>query len=107
MPGISDSSTIDVIAQDSAGEFIVVMVEDRPWDSDPAQESQLRAKFDVYTEFVHRGGLVRECPEAEGEPVWVQLDCVDEPTDAIAAVVEEAADRLDGLGIGFALNVRS
>lgn len=35
MAGIADTDTIDVVAQDAEGQYVIAMVEDRPWGTDP------------------------------------------------------------------------
>lgn len=107
MAGIQDPSTIDVVAQDADRQYMIVMVEDRPWGADPHQPAQLREKINTYTGFILDGGLARRYPETVGQPVRIQLDCVQQPTGDIAAIVEHARAQLDKLGIGFRINVRS
>ena len=106
MAGVSDTTTIDVVAQDAAGEYMVLMVEERPWDADPAQELQLRDKINLYADFILGGGLAQHYPETLGQPVRVQLDCVQEPVGAIAAVVQLATEQLQERGVGFTVNVQ-
>jgi len=106
MSGIADATTIDLVAQDAAGEYMVVMVEDRPWGTDRVQQLQLRDKINLYADFINNGDLVREYPETAGKPVRIHLDCVEEPTGDIVKVVEYATGQLRELGIGFTVNVR-
>jgi hypothetical protein len=103
---LSDSETVDVVAEDAAGEVMVVMVEDRPWRGGRAQELELREKINLYTDFIRGGELVRRFPNAAGRSVRIQLDCVDNPTGTIATVLEYAKEQLAKLGIGFTVNVR-
>ena len=107
MSGIGDHSTIDVVAADADGTCLLVMVEDRPWNADPAQESQLRNKINTYAGYVTGADLVDAYPEAAGKPVRIQLHCVQEPRGRIATVVQHAANELHKLGIGFVVNVRA
>lgn len=106
MAGISDTNTIDLVAEDAAGDVLVVMVEDRPWGADPDQEVQLREKVNLYADFIGNGSLVRQFPEAAGKQVSVRLDCVEEPAGQIATLIKYTALQLEQLGIGFVLNVR-
>ena len=107
MAGIADPSTIDVVAQDADGHYLVVMVEDRPWGADAAQPVQLRDKINAYTGFILDGELSRHYPETAGQPVCIQLDCVQHPSGAIATILDHARAQLDELGIGLRINVRS
>jgi hypothetical protein len=106
MPGLSDSTTVDVVAADAAGEVMVVMVEDRPWNRGRAGERELRDKINLYAAFISGGDLVRRFPNAAGRPVRIHLDCVEEPSGAIAAVIAYASVQLRKRGIGFTVNVR-
>jgi len=104
--GVREPGVIDVVAQDADGTIVVAMVEDRPWGDDPEQERQLREKINTYAGFVLDGSLVRHYPETEGQPVRIQLDCVEEPTGRIAVVTDHAASELAKLNIGFTARVR-
>lgn len=106
MAGIADPDTIDVVAQDADGHSLVVMVEERPWDADPAQPMQLREKINAYTGFILDGGLTRHYPETAGQPVRIRLDCIQQPAGDIAPVVDHARAQLEKLGIDFRVNVR-
>jgi hypothetical protein len=99
-------STIDLVAVDADGTCLLVMVDDRPWNADPAQETQLRDKINTYASYVTSGELVDAYPEVAGKPVRIQLHCVQEPTGRIATVVQHAASELHNLGISFVVNVR-
>lgn len=106
MPGLSDSTTVDIVAEDEDGEVMVVMVEDRPWNGGPAQELELREKINLYTDFISGGELVRRFPNAAGRSVRIHLDCVEEPSGTIATIVEYAQLQLEILGIDFTVSVR-
>jgi hypothetical protein len=106
VPGLSDSKTVDVVAEDAAGEVAVVMIEDRPWTGGRPQELELREKINTYTDFISGGELVRRFPNAAGRSVRIHLDCVEEPSGTIATVIEYAKEQLGKLGIGFTVNVR-
>ncbi len=106
MAGIVDVDTIDIVAQDASGQFMMVMVETRPWEADRDQSAQLRAKINTYAGYILDGGLAREYPETAGQPVNIQLECSQAPNGEIAVIIEHAAAKLVQLGIGFRINVR-
>jgi hypothetical protein len=106
MAGIEDPSCVDVVAVDTAGEYMVVMVENRPWGSDPHQLDQLKAKINACASFVLDGGLASAYPEAATGVVRVQLDCATEPTGDVNAILDRATDELAKNSIGFTINVR-
>jgi hypothetical protein len=103
--GIADSNTIDVVAQDASGRYMMVMVETRPWGTDPEQPTQLREKINAYAGFILDGSLHRHYPETAGQPVDIRLDCPDVPTGEIAEIAQFAAAELTKLGIGFRVNL--
>jgi hypothetical protein len=106
MPGIEDANVVDVVAQDADGEYMVVMVETRPWGDDPNQLEQLKAKINSYAQFILDGSLISAYPETADKAVRVQLDCVTHPTTEVTAVVDRAAAELAKHGVGFTVNVR-
>jgi hypothetical protein len=69
MAGLADTNTVDVVAQDAAGQVLVVMVETRRWGMDRAQSSQLRAEINAYAGFITDGSLLRRYPEAAGQKI--------------------------------------
>lgn len=107
MPGIEDTDVIDLVAQDADGVYLVVMVETRPWGSDPDQPMQLREKINSAAGYVLNGQLVEQFPDAAGQPTRIQLDCVEPPTPEIAQLTEWAAAQLAPMGVDFRVNVRA
>jgi hypothetical protein len=55
MTGIAGTNTIDLVARDADGTYLLVMIEDRPWGADGAQEGQLREKINAYAAYVLNG----------------------------------------------------
>lgn len=105
MAGLAESNTVDLVAQDDGGDFLVIMVETRPWGSDARQPLQLREKINAYAAFILDGGLVRHYPDAARRPVSIQLDCWSPPAPEISSILTAAAAKLKTLGIGFRVNV--
>ena len=107
MPGLEDINTIDVVSHDPRrDEYVLHMVEERPWGSDANQEMQLREKINTYVTFATDGSLAEHYPETADARVRLQLDCAYDLIDPYAAVVEYAMEQLDKVGIAFGLNVR-
>lgn len=107
MSGIADPHTIDLVAQDADGTFLLVMVEDRPWGSDPDQAAQLQEKINTYAGYVLDGSMARQYPETAGGPVRIRLDCTDTPTGHFAHITAHAASQLTARSIDFQVNQRS
>jgi hypothetical protein len=71
---------VDLISLDAArDEVVLLMLEERPWESDPAQLRQLEAKFNAYLEYVLGGHLAQHYPAYAGKRVCFRLDCADPP----------------------------
>lgn len=105
MAGIQDPNVIDLVGQAADGTYLVIMVEERPWGSDPAQPRQLQEKINAYASYVLDGTLAKQYPETAGQRIRFQLNCPQEPTGDVAAVTAHAAAQLEKLGIGFAVRV--
>jgi hypothetical protein len=108
VPGVQDPNVIDVVAHDPIDDvYLLVMVEDRPWDAVPDQSVQLRNKINTYAGFVLDGALQRQYPEALGHRVRLQLDCSSEPTAEIAEIVRHANHKLFGFDLEVVVRVRN
>lgn len=107
MSGIADTDVLDVVAEDADGACLLVMVETRPWGSDPDQLRQLREKINTYAGAVLDGTVAGRFPQTARGQVRIQLDCVEPPRDEFSLVVDHAADQLRELGVDFRTNVRS
>ncbi len=101
MAGVADTDTIDLVAQDADGTYLLVMVEERPWGAADEQEAQLRQKINTYAGYVLDGGLAKTYPETVGGRVRIRLDCLQEPSGHFAHVTSHATAQLAALGIDF------
>ena len=107
MAGVADTNTIDLVAQDSDGVYLLVMVEERPWGASEEQEAQLRDKINTYAGYVLDGSLARQYPETVGQRVKIRLDCIEEPAGHLAHVLHHAAAQLAIRGISFHVNPKN
>jgi hypothetical protein len=105
MAGVADPDVIDLIGQDADGRYLAIMIEERPWGSDPAQPAQLREKFNSYYTYIALGGYYEYVPQAAGQQVTIQLQCGAAPDGEIANLLSDAQRRLAERGIGFELKV--
>jgi hypothetical protein len=106
MPGIADTNMIDLVAQEADGTVVLVMVEERPWGSDPDQASQLQEKINTYASYALDGSIVRQYPETVGQPVRIRLDCAEMPTGHFAHITAHAKSQLEVRTIDFHVNPR-
>ncbi len=107
MPGIADMNTIDLVAQDADGTYLLVMVEERSWGSDPDQARQLQEKINTYAGYVLDGSMARAYPETAGGPVRIRLDCAETPTGHFAHITTHARSQLAAHNIDFQVNPRT
>lgn len=107
MAGVADTNTIDLVAQDADGTYLLVMVEDRRWGADDGQEAQLREKINTYAGYVLDGSLAQQYPETAGGPVRIRLDCLGAPSGHFAHITSHAAAQLAAHGIDFQVNPKS
>jgi uncharacterized protein DUF6572 len=104
--GVFNPRVIDLITLDEvADEVVLVMLEERPWGSDPAQLRQLEAKFNAYLSYVLGGYLVQQYPIYAERGVRFQLDCAENPSAADAAFFTAMSKFAAGEGIRFMVRV--
>jgi len=78
--GVHNPRVVDLVTEDAAtGEVVLVMLEERPWGSDPEQLRQLEDKFNSYLGYVLDGHLAAQYPQYAGKAVRFQIDCADNP----------------------------
>ena len=78
--GVHNPRVVDLITRDeTTSEVVLVMLEERPWGTDPEQLRQLEAKFNAYLEYVLGGHMAKQYPDYADCPVRFQLDCVESP----------------------------
>ena len=104
--GVHNPRVIDLITPDpSSGEVVLVMVEERPWQSDPEQMRQLEAKFNSYLEYALGGHLAKQYPEYAERPVRFQLECAENPPPADSAFFTAMSNFAAGENIRFVILV--
>lgn len=105
--GVFNPRVIDLITLDEAAdEVVLVMLEERPWGSEPEQLRQLEAKFNAYLSYVLGGYLVQQYPVYADRGVRFQLDCVENPRAADAAFFTAMSNFAAGEGIRMVVRVR-
>ena len=105
--GVHNPRVIDLITPDpNSGEVVLVMLEERPWQSDPEQLRQLEAKFNAYLEYALGGHLAQQYPEYAERPVRFQLECTENPHPADSAFFTAMANFAAGESIRFVVAVR-
>jgi hypothetical protein len=106
MSGVEDTDVIDLVTHDSSkDEFVLIMIETRPWDDSPVKLAQLREKIRNYVSFAREGGLTGMYPAATSKPVRLQLACTTSPTGEALEIVKLTAEQLMRHDIRFVINV--
>jgi len=104
--GVFNPRVVDLITLDEAAdEVVLVMLEERPWGSEPEQLRQLEAKFNAYLSYVLGGYLVQQYPDYADRGVRFQLDCVENPRSADAAFFTAMSNFAAGEGIRMVVRV--
>jgi hypothetical protein len=104
--GVQNPEVIDLVAQDADGEYMVIMIETRPWGTISDQPGQLKRKINTYAAYVLDGTLASQYPETVDQPVRIQLNCPEPPAAEIAVIIDWAKRRLREYGIPFAVYSR-
>ena len=104
--GVFNPRVVDLIEDDPANdEVVLVMLEERPWGSDPQQLRQLEAKFNAYLSYVLGGYLVKQYPQYADRGVRFQLDCVENPRAEDQAFFTAMSNFAAGEGIRMVVRV--
>jgi len=104
--GVFNPRVVDLITLDEANdEVALVMIEERPWGSDPQQLRQLEAKFNAYLSYVLGGYLVQQYPVYAERGVRFQLDCVENPRAEDRAFFTAMTNFAAGEGIRLVVRV--
>lgn len=105
-PGVQNPMIVDLIERDpTSGRVVLVMVERRPWNSDPHQFTQIEEKINRYLAYVLDGHLGQQYPAYLGKQVQIRLDCVEEPDGEAIRFVTAAGHAIRQEGLDFLLHV--
>jgi hypothetical protein len=89
--------TVDLITnRPSDGAFILVLVEEGPWDADET-ELQLRRLQDRLYDCVDTaidGHLAAKYPDSRGKPVVIRVDCYDTPDQPLRDFIERFSEHI-------------
>ena len=100
--GVANARVVDLIRRDlESGDVELLMLEPRPWGSDPQQLAQLEAKLNAYLGYVQTGSLARDYPQYAGAPVRFRLECAGPPSGPAAQMLAGIRDFCANDGIAF------
>ncbi len=100
---VDQTTTIDLIAETKDGDILLVMIEDRRWDASDVAE--LEAKLNTYLHFVIDGALHERVPNSGGKKIFIQLDCVERPTNEIISYLNSVVPVLRKFKLEFLVNI--
>jgi hypothetical protein len=104
--GVFNPRVVDLVSWDAEREEVVLlMLEERPWESDPEQLRQLEDKFNAYLAYVLDGHMVQQYPHYENKDVCLQLDCAESPRDDVANMLRAMQNYAANDGIRFVVQV--
>ena len=108
MSDVEDPSRIDLVSFDPArDEYILVLVEARPWDGSPQRARPLSPKIENYRCFIESGQLAKSYPESVGKAVRIQLECDDIPDPVTAQLLQRIGRVLEEEGVLWHVEIRS
>jgi len=100
--GVFNPHVVDLISYDGErDEVVLLMLEERPWDSDPEQLRQLEAKFNAYLSYVLDGHLAQQYPDYAGKDVCFRLHCAASPAGDAERMLRSMQNFAAGESIRF------
>jgi hypothetical protein len=94
--GIANPAVIDLFAVDQqAGEVLLVMNEERPWDGSDERLHQVQEKFNAYVSFLLDGEMLAEHPDLAGKPARIELRCAEMPDDRAVELLGMIHEQLE------------
>jgi hypothetical protein len=89
--------TIDLVTERASdGAFILVLVEEGPWDvcELDARLRQVQERLYDCVDAAIDGHLVARYPDSRGKPVVIRLDCYDAPDEPLNGFLKRFADHI-------------
>ncbi|MEO6740900.1 MAG: DUF6572 domain-containing protein [Chthoniobacteraceae bacterium] len=104
--GVANPRGLDALAFDKeAGDIVLIMVEQRPWDGSEERIFQLQEKVNAYLSFALDGELFDTFPQLTGKPVRLQLDCAVLPDPSVEQFVTAVREHIALQDMKFAVRV--
>ena len=105
--GVHNPRVVDLVTEDvGSDEVVLVMLEERPWDTAPEQLRQLEDKFNSYLEYVLGGHLAQQYPNYAGRRVRFQLECAENPRPSDGSFFTAVENFAAAEGIRWVVQVR-
>ncbi len=106
--GVHNPRVVDLIRLDTErDEVVLLMLEERPWGTEPEQLRQLEAKFNSYLAYVLDGHMLKQYPQYAGKRVCVRLDCAAPPGEGEQAMLTSMGNFAASENLSFDVNVQA
>ena len=106
--GVRNPRVVDLIRLDTErDEVVLLMLEERPWGTEPEQLRQLEAKFNSYLAYVLDGHMVKQYPQYAGKRVCVRLDCAAPPGEGEQAMLTSMGNFAASENLSFEVTVQA
>jgi hypothetical protein len=106
--GVANPRVVDLIRLDTErDEVVLLMLEERPWGTQPEQLRQLEAKFNSYLAYVLDGHMAKQYPQYAGKRVCVRLDCAAPPGAGEQAMLTAMGNFAASENLSFEVNVQA
>jgi hypothetical protein len=100
--GVFNPHVVDLISYDpDRHEVVLLMLEERAWDTDAEQLRQLEAKFNSYLSYVLDGHLVQQYPAYADKDICFRLDCAEAPAGEVEKMLRAMQNYAAGEKIRF------
>jgi hypothetical protein len=93
-----------VLASRDRGEYVLVLVEERPWD-DPEAVADITDRVNRCVSYVLDGHLTTDFPDTVGRDIRVDVRFEHQPTDEVVALFARFARALAAKGLDFSAEV--
>ncbi len=104
--GVHNARVVDLISYDrDRDEVVLLMVEERPWETAEEQPRQLEDKFNGYVTYGLDGHLSQQCPEYTEKDVCFRLDCATSPRGEVQRMLPSMQNFAESEKIRFVVHV--
>ena len=104
--GVHNAKVVDLISFDrERDEVVLLMLEERPWESVEEQPRQLENKFNSYLTYVLDGHLSQQYPQYAEKDVCFRLDCATSPQGEVQRMLPSMQNFAESEKIRFVVHV--
>lgn len=87
--------TLDLLTKTPDGSFVLVLVEQGPWEGNPEDNlRRIQSRLYDYADVAIDGHLAKLHPESRGRPVVIRVDAYDTPAGVLLEFVRSFAEHI-------------